>query len=97
MLPDRKLAKDGKTHYSDYWAPSVKLLASKTKIISLNALELKEKNVEEAEKIFNKPELALEKIKAVSLQAYNLAKWIKAMVNLYRVNQIIVPKRELFK
>ena len=47
---------------------------------------MKAKDVEEAEKRMSRPELAIEKIKAVSFAASELAQWIKANLKLYRVS-----------
>lgn len=51
----------------------------------------------EAEKRLSNPELDVEKVKSVSAAAADLASWIKAVIQLYRVNQAIEPKRALFK
>ena len=42
--------------------------------------------MEEAEKRMSKPELDIEKIKAVSVAASELAQWVKANLQLYRVS-----------
>jgi dynein heavy chain len=84
----------------DYWKPSVGMMMKPTflaDLINYPKDDLTEKMIESIQPYITLENFQIDRLKKVSSVAMNLAKWIFAMDKYYRVNKIVIPKKEQLK
>ena len=95
VKPEKKKV-DGVTKV-DYWDAAKRNLLNDMRFLQ-NLIEydkdnISEKKVSKATPLLQDPRLEPEVIKKASTAAYGLSCWVRAMVEYYHVNKVVVPKK----
>ena len=98
--PDSKMNPETQKKEKDYWGPSIKMMMDPGFLKSLINYEkegIEQKLIDDIQPIITAENFQVERLKAVSAVAMNLAKWVHAMDSFYRVNKIVKPKKAQLK
>ena len=94
--PLKKMDPQTQKRVTDYWTPTQKLMNGAgflDSLLNYPSEDVNEKHVKALAPFTELPEFNKDHLKGINLVASNLAGWVLAMQNLYKVNLVVRPKQ----